>query len=765
MRRQSLVAFGIIASLLVVSGGVVAQSGLSVASIHSTFGTSGGESTPATLNNVDVIGSGSSADVVKFGQATGTTGFDTNSRTTSVRSGWGITPSVDLYELSFSLSQNTSGVTTAYITDESGNVITTTAFSGDGATFDVDLDAGTTYRVLVDADGSSYTQGYDGSDSSYPKSRQYFDIEYSYSDGQVTNERLTIYSLQVKTAAEASGSGRYISAPHDAEKIEQGRTNLTLENASANVRWEYNTGSGWNVANSATYSTSGNHTADLSGFSADSWRANISIETSSGTSTARIHDESVLFEPSSPNVTNVSPSDGETLDQQNPDLEVQVNDSDFATAQGDPVTIEWFVDGSSVNTQTVTSNGTYSYTVSGGFGAGTHDWNAEVTDDYGLTDSSSTWTFESPGTLYIYNETDPDQLIDNQGEIEVSFYGNNSVITRTTTDGTVDLSGLPANETLVVTANVDNYESRRIVIESLFEQQNIYLLNENVTAVTPTYTLDDNTGNFPPSETTLLIRLPITKDFDGDGTEETQYETVLGDQFGAVNEFSATLRPNIRYQLVVFNQDGDRRALGSHTVDDSSLVSVPIGQIRETPSAGEQIAFTAGVTTRETQSGPQRYVELTYVDPTHSTSSLQYEVVRADNESNVLIANQTESGPLGTFRLNEPIPSSEPDNASYIVRYHADRDGTNDVGGNRTIGSIGEIDDTIPVDGRVLELIGFVAIVAVAGLVGIYDDALGAVSATATGIGLTWLGIVHIPSVGLAWAGVTSVVYVIVRRY
>lgn len=764
MRGRTLAVFAIVGAALVVSGTVTAQAGLSV-SRHTTFGTGAGEPNPADLSGpTEIIGSGQPADVSLTASSSSFLAPSFSQSSTSNRRGIAIDTDNYVQRISIALGDGVSGATTAYVTDSSGSVIDSTALSNGAASMNVSLAPNTRYHIVVDAGGSSYTSVVDP-DNNYPNDNLGYTIVGGVDGGTVDSNLYNIESVNVYTGASTS-SGSYTSATHSVSNAEYGFANVTLTNASADITWEFNDGSGWTAAASQTVSSSGNHTIDLSGNEGDAWRTVINFANESGVETqARLHDEGVVHAVQSPDVNNVAPGDGESLDQQNPDLEVQLNDSDFGDSHGDSVQIEWFVDGTSVHSQTVTSNGTYSYTVSGGFGAGTHDWHAEATDDYGLTDSSNTWTFESPGTLYIYNETDPDQLIDNQGEIEVSFYGNNSVITRTTTDGTVDLSGLPANETLVVTANVDGYEARRIVIESLFEQQNIYLLNENVTAVTPTYTLDDNTGNFPPSETTLLIRLPITKDFDGDGTEETQYETVLGDQFGAVNEFSATLRPGIRYQLVVFNQDGDRRALGSHTVDDSSLVSVPIGQIRETPSAGEQTVFTAGVTTRETQSGPQRYVELTYVDPTHSTSSLQYEVVRADNESNVLIANQTESGPLGTFRLNEPIPASEPSNASYIVRYHADRDGTNDVGGNRTIGSIGEIDDTIPVDGRVLELIGFVAIVAVAGLVGIYDDALGAVSATATGIGLTWLGIVHIPSVGLAWAGVTSVVYVIVRRY
>ncbi|MDG5762056.1 hypothetical protein QA600_22335 [Natronococcus sp. A-GB1] len=69
----------------------------------------------------------------------------------------------DITDFECRLSAETDGVTTAYLTDNSGNVIDQQSIDdlegGDSFSFDAGLDAGETYWIVCDADGDSYVRG------------------------------------------------------------------------------------------------------------------------------------------------------------------------------------------------------------------------------------------------------------------------------------------------------------------------------------------------------------------------------------------------------------------------------------------------------------------------------------------------------------------------------------------------------------------------------------------------------------------------------
>jgi len=110
-------------------------------------------------------------------------------------------------------------------------------------------------------------------------------------------------------------------------------------------------------------------------------------------------------------------------------------------------------------------------------------------------------------------------------------------------------------------------------------------------------------------------------------------------------------------------------------------------------------------------------------------------------------ANETRS----TYRLNWTA-DRQLDNGSQIQ-----------VGGERFAGDIPAIGNRLPVDPRWLELIGFVSIVAIAGLVVIVDSAVAAFVTTGWASLITVLGIVSIPIPALGLAGALSVIAVVGR--
>lgn len=155
-----------------------------------------------------------------------------------------------------------------------------------------------------------------------------------------------------------------------------------------------------------TYSAGGSGTITVTGLAANTDFAAatpggtvLDTGTTDGSGTADISVSSatnrdvVLLEPSAPQLSNPSPSGNETTRYENETLSIDVSDADFATGAGDEITLEWSVNGSTVGTSTVTSNGTATFDV-GPLPDGTHNWSVTATDNYGETTTSSTyeWT-------------------------------------------------------------------------------------------------------------------------------------------------------------------------------------------------------------------------------------------------------------------------------------------------------------------------------------------------------------------------------------
>jgi len=173
---------------------------------------------------------------------------------------------------------------------------------------------------------------------------------------------------------------------------------------------------------------------------------------------------------------------------------------------------------------------------------------------------------ETPETLFIRNESNPSELVDGNAtdpvEVEIRFFladdtdSPDQVVSRSTTDGTVNMTGLPKNESFVVVADAEGYESRRIFVRSLIQQETIYLLPTNQPSLTKQYQLTDFTGIYPQKDSVLQIQRALNG----------SWETVQGDFFGASGEFEAILREGERHRLVILNtQTGESRVLGRVT--------------------------------------------------------------------------------------------------------------------------------------------------------------------------------------------------------
>ncbi len=361
----------------------------------------------------------------------------------------------------------------------------------------------------------------------------------------------------------ADHEGSY-TGTHTVEDADTGFTDLTLDNVAATVEWRGYDGSSWETITTDTYTTSGNKSVDLETGTPDyeQYRVVVDMEIDDGAGSdyvGELHAEGVTYPTYAPEVDDSSAEPTGKVDQKQVTLQIDATDRDFGLSHGDTATAEFYVNGSKVGTDTLTSNGTASldYTATEG---GERDWYVKVTDDYGHSDTSSTFTFQAPSELSIYNESDPDSLVSGPNTtVTLRFYfddGSGMVVERSTNDGTINMTGLPVDQSFVVVADADGYYPRRIFVESLFQTQNVYLLPDSATAVEPIFTLQDYTGTYD-SETTVL---QVQRSLDG------SWQTVTGDFFGASGEYPAQIERNVRHRLVLIDTTtGERKILGTYT--------------------------------------------------------------------------------------------------------------------------------------------------------------------------------------------------------
>jgi hypothetical protein len=441
------------------------------------------------------------------------------------------------------------------------------------------------------------------------------------------------------------------------------------------------------------------------------------------------------------------------------DFTIDVSDQEFGTVQGDTVTAKLQLQepGSSTwtdsGTNSTTSNGTVTVSASPGVG-GEWQYRWVLTDSHGASTTTSSRTVNVPAELRIYRETNPPQLVNDSVQLRVRFYGLSSdqVITRYASDGTVDLAGLPVDERFVVTVSdnqTDRWTYRRIVIDSIYEQSEVYLLNESQPHSQILFQLDDPTGQFPPDETLLYIERPLTYDFDGDGTNETQYRVIAGDTFGSTAQFPVILQTDERYRIRVETVDGSSsRILGAYSVYGDATEPLQIKRVEPSGDSAPGAAVYGGIS----ESSGTEYVAVRYIDDNESTTQVKYRILYQNGT--VWIANTTRTA--DTFADLYPIPANTSTTASYKVEWWITRGGQT-TSGTFQVGKIGSIAGRFNMDPQVLSIASWLAILSTMGLLVIVDHKLAPIGGSGMATALTMIGTVAIPLPLLGVAGAVSV--------
>jgi hypothetical protein len=387
----------------------------------------------------------------------------------------------------------------------------------------------------------------------------------------------------------------------------------------------------------------------------------------------------VLDTGESPAVDNASASPDGSVTTATPTLSIDVSDPNFDP--GDEVTVTWFVDGSQVDSETVTSNQTVEYTTSALTG-GDHSWHVELEDSYGNTATSQTFAVNVPGVVTIREEGEPHSII-NTATATILITGSNETVDKqTVTNGNISLTGLPLDEQYVVVVNAPGYYQRAIYVPSLFNQTSVFLLNESNDAVLNTFIVEDRTGKF--GDPILELQKPINRSsYDASAAKKYQWTIIGGDRLGASNQYVIDLNESDRYRIRIRNGEGDERVLGEYTAQLNGTITLRVGDVTLDPS-GTPLPAHSAVRTNET--GAPVRVTFEYNDSQQDTTTLWLKIHEYNNASNVLLANTSfTSGPYGTFNYVKDVPSAQ-NETTWVVQFVAVRDGAENIRGRVIVG-------------------------------------------------------------------------------
>ena len=337
---------------------------------------------------------------------------------------------------------------------------------------------------------------------------------------------------------------------------------------------------------------------------------------------------------------------------------------------------------------------------------------------------------DGPSALKLFDESNPDQQItDSDVELAVRFFGTDSdaIEVRQAENGEIDMSGLPADEPLLVEARDDSGEfvERRTLIDSILEQQRVYLLPETADAVEVEFVLDDQTGDFDNSDSSIQISRPIERDGD------IRFEALAGDEFG-VGGFSTTLEQGERYQIRIQNDAGETRELGDFVAARDELRELQVGELEWEigDSRGEEERLT--IASDRFEDDGDEFVRFRINDSAGELRNAEVLIHQLGNDSNVL-HQSSHSGER--ISVTEPLNAEQQNVTGWVVQYRADRQATGERiegqeiigGGGYSIPMPGGQDTTALFSGLLLAFVGgfFSARVADIGVIVVPSLALG----------------------------------------
>ncbi|UXF50862.1 MAG: hypothetical protein HQRvContig02_6 [Haloquadratum phage sp.] len=285
----------------------------------------------------------------------------------------------------------------------------------------------------------------------------------------------------------------------------------------------------------------------------------------------------------------------------------------------------------------------------------------------------------APSELRVYDEQNPDQLLSDVDNMTIEFYDQSAsnpdnIESVEVVNGVADMEGLDPTVSFVAVANAEGYANRRIFVDSLYETQELYLLNESADSVTVEYELEDFSGNYPQAETVLVIERNI----------KGEWTPIQGDFFGSTGKFTASLLRDTRHRMRVVNvETGEERVIGAFTPQQSAEETVTIlpdgsitvdrglEQIHAQPAIGSIPAAQAAEFGVDIQEGEQEItswsIEITLMQNTTETTlatrngsgtgveTFTLDLSNADGGTVMAVVDYETATSSGTVRLSRSV--------------------------------------------------------------------------------------------------------------
>ena len=338
-----------------------------------------------------------------------------------------------------------------------------------------------------------------------------------------------------------------------------------------------------------------------------------------------------------------------------------------------------------------------------------------------------------PSALEIRDEINPDELVTTEAEVELQFFAEDDVITRSTDDGTIDMTGLPLDKSMTVQVSADGYVTRQAFIPSILEQQDVYILPDDVDSVETTFVLNDRTGAFPRDRSRVLVEKPITRD------GETTYQVVVSDEIG-VGDYSTIVERDARYRLSILNEDTDnKRVLGPYISTSAQTVELEV----------DSVAFDSG----DTNIGYEWRAD--YQNETGAAIRFDFARTDADEIRAFELTIESRDGEMtlleeqyGTVdNINEvvDIPDSvdDPESKTWVVEWEAEAVSGGEVeniSGGKVVGA-DQLDVQIPgVGDDVMNVVSVLLILLVAGLFSAANVTVGGIVTSLTAGAMWFIG-------------------------
>ncbi len=467
----------------------------------------------------------------------------------------------------------------------------------------------------------------------------------------------------------------------------------------------------------------------------------------------------IYFDNTAPTISNMSPTGG--LQELEVTLSADISDIDM-NGTYDNVTVDFYVSDELVDTVNITESGTVTsgpYTYPDG---GSYDWYIVATDQFGGVTTSSTEQFSVPSVFQVRDAKTLD--IVNDAEVEVRFYEMGDLqqtVVKNTSMGIVDLTGLPTNSEFVVVVRAPGYYARNTLVESLYDQNSIYIIPETESVNSLVLEITDYTGNFPSVSSKIFIQRSINISQIDETLEPGTYDwqTMSGDYIGADQRFQDTLIGDERYRFIVKNADGESRIIGQYNSLDSESLNLVVGELEwqftREPGYNAEVNF---IDTTDEGETPNGIIRFQYDDDADLTSSISVTCYERDNETNVIFTDSS-SGTFGEYAASIPLTGEEQINKNWVVDYDIVRDGESKTFTLPISPGGGFLD--FPIDGPMGSLVLGLILLFFALMFGGAVASKGAVITCALAAGLWFLGWQVIPIGVIIFAGAVSVLFLI----